>query len=470
MRPHFVTGAATKMSDRAFSAQFSMSEEVQAIAVRATDVISGHYFEMTLQANAGAWERHQYGRCLLTCLPSKDGGYAVSLSFELGLWPSGAWVLRFDAQVGGMWGHLENMRQDALAAGFLCDEGGRQVRSDELFACLSALTDRESLGVLSRVQTTMTTCYMQESWESMQWISGMWRALLSIWEGRISDAVPTLVDVACARPSEGANSSWMLQLLAGAAMPKIYSLPALAYGRVNQRAHSVAEGLHALAEVRAGYPRIFPDLVHVAAASGFSNLSEMMAGGSPRGFKLDLYVEALRQMGESIEDSFRLEDDSFRPAKGDWLGPVHYRFAMRALELAYEDSLAGNEIRRGQAIGLCRFAKQKVPVFPRNYHSRVAGSSPIVTPWQTDEDESLPEEVAQRGQNLEQIAHLISLLAFHCRLEARNVGELARFIGVLHGGGIPVEPSLTYILQIGEAMFAYYLLLWELVQIAENIQ
>ncbi|NOV23417.1 hypothetical protein E5S69_07665 [Cupriavidus necator] len=470
VQPQFVTRMAARIVEGQYLVEFSMSEEAQAVAIRARDVISGQDVELTLEANTGVWTGHRFGRSRLTSLPAKSGGYTVSVYFDLEQWPSGAWIFGFDAKVGGMWGQLENQRQDVFAAGFICDDQGRPIRSDELLACLSGLTDIESLAVLCRVQDAMSTCYMRECWESLQWIAGIWRALLSRWKGRTVEAVTTLVDVACMRPPEGANSSWLLQQTAGAIMPEMFTLPAVAYSRVNKRAHRVAEALRAISDLKAQYPGVFPDLIHVAAASAFSNLSEMQRGGAPRGFKLASYMEAMRQMGGGIEDSFKLEDASFRPLNGDWLGPVHIRFATRALELAYENSLAGNEIRRGQAMGLCRFVKQKFPAFPQNSHKCLAGSSPVVAPWPTEVVDGIPEEVAQRSDNLEQITHLLSLLAFHCRLEARSDRGLATFMEVLGSAGIPVEPSLTYLLQIGEAVFAYYLLLWELVQKAENIQ
>jgi len=470
VQPHFVTRMAAKVVEGQYLAEFSMSEAAQAVVVRARDVISGQGVELTLDANTGDWTGHRFGRARLISLPAKGGGFTVSVYFDLEHWPSGAWIFGFDAKVGGMWGQLENQRQDVFAAGFICDDQGRSIRSDELLACLSGLTDTESLAVLSRAQEAMSVCYMAESWESVQWIAGIWRALLFRWKRRTVEAVTTLVDIACARPPEGANSSWLLQQTAGAIMPEIFALPAVAYNRVNKRAHRVSETLRAISDLKAQYPGVFPDLIHVAVASAFSNLTEMQRGGAPRGFRLSSYEEALRQMGNGIEDSFKLEDAGFRPSTGDWLGPVHFRFATRALEAAYEDSLAGNEIRRGQAIGICRFVKQKFPTFPKSYRKCLAGSSPVVAPWPTEGIEGVAEEIAQKNDNLAQIAHLLSLFAYHCRLEARSEGSLAKFMEVLKSAAIPVEPCMTYLLQIGEAAFAYYLLLWELVQKAENIQ
>ncbi|WP_155633174.1 hypothetical protein [Burkholderia stagnalis] len=470
VRPHYAACMAAKVVDGQFMVQFSTPDDVQGVLVRVSDVISGKDAEIALEANTGVWAGHRLGRSRMTCLSARDGGYSVSLYFDLEGWPSGAWVFGFDACVGGIWGHLENQRQDALAAGFICDQEGRQVRSDALLGCLSALSDKDSLTVLSRVQAVMSTCYMQESWESIQWIAGMWRALLARWNGRIHEAVTTLVDLACARAPEDASSSWLLQVTAGAVMPEIYTLPAVVYGKVSRSTHPVSQVLRAIANLKGQYPRVFPDLIHVAAASGFSNFFEVAGGGEPRGFRLDSYIEGLRQTEDRVSDSFKLADENFQPSDGDWLGPVHHRFATRSLEMAYECSLAGNEIRRGQAMGLCRFLKQKFRSFPHDYHPRLAGHAPVVAPWVTGGDENLPEELAQRRQNLDQITHLISLLAFHCRLGARNEMALRRFMDVLRSSDIPVEPCLAYLLQVGGAAFAYYLLLWELVQKAESIR
>lgn len=212
------------------------------------------------------------------------------------------------------------------------------------------------------------------------------------------------------------------------------------------------------------YPLVFTDLIHLSAASAFENFPQIAQGAKPYGFHLDKYVEALRQTNDPLNVSLKLENDAYRPGAGDWLAPVHYKFAWRSLEAAYERTLGGNEIRRGQAIGLSRFFRKRFPSFNEDYHRRLVGHSFHIDPWPLPEDESAPPERSQRRENLIEFSHLLSALAYHCRLGARQPTRLDEFMILLKTSGIPLAPCLTFLLQIGEAMFAYYLLLWEFVQ------
>lgn len=65
----------------------------------------------------------------------------------------------------------------------------------------------------------------------------------------------------------------------------------------------------------------------------------------PCGFYLEQYCIALKQTSHPIEDAFKLENDNFQPGDGDWLGPVHYKFAMRSLESNYERTLRAMRVR-----------------------------------------------------------------------------------------------------------------------------
>lgn len=470
VQPHFAEHSATRTADGRFVAQFFTEDEIDELAVRVEDVISGKSVDMPVPINRGAWTLQRFTRSFATCLEVKRGGNEVTVQFDLESWPPGAWIFAFDAEIGGRWGHLENERQDVLAAGLVCDEGGRSVRITDLIGCLPALSDAEALTVLNRAQIAMSRCYMRQSWESIQWVQAVWRALLMRFDGRVSDAVAPLANIACARPPEDASPSWLLQMTAGAALPEIYALPANVYRRINDRPHPVADVLRAIATVGEHYPAVFPETLHLAAASGFSNLSEIGRGGMPRDFRFDHYVHALRSLSDSVADASTLETVGFRPRDGQWLGPVHHKFAIRSLETAYERTLSGNEIRRGQAMGLCRHVSQRIPSIPPDFGRNLAGLPTVVAPWPRRDDESLPDDILQRNQNLEQIEHLLSLLAFHCRAGARKRDALQRFLKVLHDSNSPVESSLAYLLQIGDALFAYYLLLWELVHNAGDMQ
>lgn len=468
VQPHFVRRMTTKVLAGQFVVRFLLPKELQAIRMITEDVVSGQDVDVVLDANSTNWTHHRLGKAQLMCLDADEGGYAVSVLLDLELWPAGAWIFRFDGQIDGAWGHLENERQDIFAAGLLCNDGGVAVRVDQLLECLSGLTDRGSLEVLRRVQAAMLPCYAQEAWETMEWLTAMWHQLLKAWNGREDEAVTTLVDLAAARPPEDASPTWLLQQNAAAYIPRIYALSASEYRQVNLKPYPLIEAARTISELDRQYPFVFPDLIHLSAASAFENFAKMAQGAKPYGFSLDKYVEALRQTNDPLGVSLKLENDAYRPGAGDWLAPVHYKFSWRALEAAYERTLGGNEIRRGQAIGLCRFFRKRFPSFNEDYHHRLVGKSPHIDPWPLPEDESLPPEIAQRRENLAEFAHLLSALAYHCRLGARQPAQLDEFMSLLKTSEIPVAPCLTYLLQIGEAMIAYYLLLWELVQKADE--
>lgn len=414
VQPHFVRRMTTNILAEQFVVGFVLPRELQAIRVMAEDVISGQDIDVVLDANAAAWTHHRFGKAQLMCPDGDEEGYAASVLLNLELWPAGAWIFRFDGQIDEAWGHLENERQDIYAAGLLCNDGGGAVRVDQLLECLPGLTDRSSLDVLSRVQAAMLPCYAQEAWGTMEWLANMWHQLLRRWNGRESEAVTTLVDLAAARTPEDASPSWLLQHNAAAYAPRIYAVPASNYRQVNLKPYPLVEALRAASQLDQQYPFVFQDLIHPSAASAFENFAKITQGAKPYGFHLDKYVEALRQTNDPLDVSLKLENDAYRPGAGDWLAPVHYKFAWRALEAAYERTLGGNEIRRGQAIGLCRFFRKHFPSFNEDYHRRLVGKSPHIDPWPLPEDESVPPETAQRRENLAEFSHLLSALAYHC--------------------------------------------------------
>ena len=74
----------------------------------------------------------------------------------------------------------------------------------------------------------------------------------------------------------------------------------------------------------------------------------------------------------------------------------------------------------------------------------------------------------QQRENLDHIAHLLAGLALACRREVRVPGTLELYLNQLHQTGISLSGPLAFLLQIGDALFAYYLLLWEFVLKADE--
>jgi hypothetical protein len=468
VQPHYLHGISDKVSDGQLIINLESPNEIEAVLVKAHEVLSGQDIEVELLADESDWTTSRLGRARLMTRPKADGGFTASVYISLELMAAGAWTFKFDGRISSIWGHLQNQRNDQFAAGLICDNSGAQAGTASMTAGLADLTEKRSLSVFMRVQQELLPCYAQASWASMKWLSTAWRVLAEKWRGHEADGITVFIDMACSRPAEDTNPSWMPQQHIGADLPGIFALPAAEYRKVNENRHPLARSLRTIAQVDRQYPVIFDDLLHLSAAMGFSNFPVFTRGGAPREFSLERYGQALKQTDSAAADLTRLEDPGFMPEAGDHLGPIHYRYAMSGLETGYENSLGGNEIRRGQAIGLCRHLRQVMPTLDGSMFERLKGTRPHVDPWPQPDDDLVPE-LAQRQENLSNILHFLSLFAFSCRSGVESPKVLQTFMLKLKTTDLPVEACITYLLQIGDAFFAYYLLLWEVAMTSEHI-
>jgi len=468
VQPHHALKISSRNSGGQFVVRIDLTKEVTALLIRIQDIISGEDIELTLEANSGQHRTHRFGRAQLICSQNEYGGFSTFIHFELDIWPSGAWIFKFDGCIDGNWGHLENERQDQFAIGMLCENQGAVIGLKPFLACLTELPERMAVGVLERVQKSLLSCYATDSWTSLNWLGSVWEALLNRWIGREEAVIVHLVDLVTLRPPDDCAPSWMLQQTVASRLPRLFGLAASVYREVNEKPNAISHALRAIAQIDKTYPAIFPNPLHSAAATGFPNFAAVVNGAAPMGFLLSRYADALRDMG-AVESTYQLESDNFVPGPGDFLGPLHYKHAMRQMELAFERSLGGNEIRCGQAIGLCSRVRRLIPVLEVSDAPRLAGHAPHVTPWHDVDDDDFSGDSVQRRENLASIAHTLSLLAYHCRLDARACGHLENFRARVAQPEIPMEVSLAYLLQVGEGVFAFYLLLWELVIKAEHI-
>ena len=468
VRPHYVHNISDKVTEGQLVVKLDSPNEIDAVLVKAREALTGQDIEVELQANASSWTNSRLGRARLMSLAGTSGGYTASVYLSLELWAAGAWTFTFDGRIAGIWGHLQNQRHDQFATGFICDNSGAQAGSTSLISGLLELTDKQSLEAFMRVQRELLLCYTVSSWASMRWLATAWRALVEKWQGHEAAGIATFIDMACSRPSEDSAPSWMPQYHIGADLPFIFALPADDYRRVNENRHPLARSLRTMAQFQREYPVVFGGLLHVGAAMGFSNFGAITRGAVPRDFSLERYGQAFQQTDVAPTDLIRREDAAFIPEAGDYLGPVHYRYAQACLETAYENSLGGNEIRRGQAIGLCFYLRKIMPTLNGSVLARLSVSRALVEPWPRPGTDSLEPEQAQKQENLQSILHFLSLFALHCRAGARSPVSLQAFMSTLHSAEQPVEACLPYLLRVGEAFFAYYLLLWEVVLTSER--
>ncbi|QDQ29085.1 hypothetical protein FNU76_23545 [Chitinimonas arctica] len=467
-QPHAVSRFSAQVQSGQFVMGFHVSEHLEALSVHATALLSGDDDLFKLHANAGEWTNTRFGRARLMVLDGKEGGHDAQLYINLSFWPAGAWLFKLDGQIRGVWGHLENSRQDVFAAGLLLGNGGQILVQKEWLGLVNGLEDLPACRLLQRVHVALLVCYAQEAWDNLTWLAATWKALTERWRGREAQVLTPLADLAAMPPPEETSASWLPQLVITAALPGLFALPAQEYRRVHEKPHPLSRALRAMGGIYEQWPMLFPDLLHFAPAAGCANFAAISSQGSaPKGFDPQRYVNAMCGVPE-LGYVYQISDDAFLPGPKDYLGPLHYRHAWRALEVAYERTLVGNDIWRGQGIGLAQHAHRMMPTLgERGVPLAWRGQAPHLTPWPACPDEVVDDQVLQERENLGNIAHLLAGLAFACRQEARQPGALQRHLNQLDSADIPLDKPLAFLLQIGEALFAYYLLLWELVLTAD---
>lgn len=197
-------------------------------------------------------------------------------------------------------------------------------------------------------------------------------------------------------------------------------------------------------------------------AVGYSNIHNMMSGAEPYQFSMKNYREAIKA-NDLTERMRLLSDDDWVPGKGDYLGALHYLYAMGKLQQRYTDTMAGNDLRRGKALFLCHSMKNyQIPNLPNclvNKPSHLGLISP-----QTQDDLTVEQE------HILQIDRFLSFFAKLCRWESRKKGWLDQFIrsaNKIVGDGGLFELTLGYFLHIGKDLFSFYLMLWEAVLITD---
>ncbi|WP_295623685.1 hypothetical protein [uncultured Nitrosomonas sp.] len=467
-QPHEVNGFTTRVQGGQIDIRLHVSESLEALSVRVLALLSEEDDIFTLQANASEWTNTRFGRARLMVIGGNQGGYDAHLYINLDLWPAGAWLFNLDGQIKGVWGHLENSRQDVFAAGFLLGKGGQILSHQAWRDQVQVLEDKSACELLQRIHAALLVCYAQEAWDGLSWLVFTWKTLTERWRGREVMALTTLSDLVAMRPPEGVSTSWLPQLAIAATLPGLFALPAEEYRRVNEKAHPISRSLRAMGNVVAQWPSIFSDLLHFAFAAGFANFPAISKGALPKGFDPKRYCDAMRSVTE-LEYVYKLADDAFLPGPGDYLGPLHYRHAWRAMETAYENTLQGNGVWRGQGIGLAQHAHRVIPSLDGRFIPPCCqGQAPHLTPWPVNLDEAVDDQILQQRENLNHIAHLLASFAFACRQEVRQSGELSNYLNLLNKSNIPLDGPLAFLLQIGNALFAYYLLLWEVVLKADT--
>lgn len=469
-QPHVATEVKTEQVANVFEIRVAVRGEPTDVAITGRELSTGQEGRAEHELMAGLWHTNDLARMQVYSAPSGNS-HVVHVLIDMESLKPGIWILGFGARIGGVWGRMQDADEGRIAVAFGVDALGKVVSGKSYIADAESLELTEVATRLKRLNEHFRQCWSPVCWEQQSWLTPYFSTLVNRLNANEGDYATELVDMATSRPPDDGRPGFLSMQFAPAGLIKVFSLPRAVYKRVNQKAHPLSIALKALPELKGCIASTFGQLFHPIAAMPYNNLTEVMHGKQPRGFGLSTYRAALEQT--QVEGALRLDDELFLPKEGDFLGPLHLAHAWRDLERGYVSGQLMPNSRKQAALALARKLSLHHSVFDQFAPVGLRNQALVLRMGRPSDD--LLDETAQlQWEQMEHIAHMCGWLAWHCRLEQREEGALTSFQNILGNlrkqvevPGATVTDCIAYYLQVAPAMFAFYLLLWELVQTTE---
>lgn len=448
----------------------SLNNPIQAFRLNAIDELTGRSIHLELIPDDMA-NNHNAGNLVNVITTSKNKEILhYSLECPTKNWEAGAWLITIDVKINSHWGFLCNARQDHYAFSLLLNAQGGGMLLRDIEASLALLSTRELLPILRRIHQTLLTCYTQESWSEISWLSRLWSYIVSRFTCQDGELLLESLQLAAKYPPDATSSGWVPILSLSAVIPWIFSRPARSYKGFGHRKDSLLLVFKVFEKLANGVTELFKNAtLDTTIVPAFSNIAEIMKGSEPKNFSMKNYEESLKS--QDISSRLRLlHQEDWKPDVGDYLGALHYRWATKKFQESYIRTSLGNDLRRTTSLGLIKnCSRQSIAnvcnsELPDSFKLYSLG---LLDSLSDDDIELLKDEDAQLRENYLDMISFLSLFAQVCRYEARYSGVLELFIKELNiKTGMDkddIRGSLGYLLFIGEDIFAFYLLLWEIV-------
>ncbi len=403
----------------------------------------------------------------------KESSNQCTVHFPQTNWPSGLWLISFMIKADNRWGALTDSKGAVFADGLVSSSRQVGTNFEELWWWFSGSVQKESYTeIFGRLDESLKTFYALDCWSHLSWLDSFWIKL-----GRELSKNPRTEDCLKLLALTGNRNS---------ITDDGYAIPAFHPGTVvtdmfcldkslypdRQLSSSCFHGcLRFISKINDPCRAFSHGYFDFAALFGFENaLQVAQTECSPQCFGLTAYVDSLK--ARDLPDKWRLlNDDQWRPAKGDMLGPMHYRYALSKFREEFANAMATASERLGSALYLARQMKsisikslaggKSITKIETGINSKLFFDS-LHPPRELLDDEAL---VALENQ--ESIIGFVSLFAQVCRWESRERGIMDKFkkradVLCKHQPS-SVNKYLGYLLYLAEDLFGFYLLLWELV-------
>lgn len=419
-------------------------------------------------------------------------------------WSSGLWIMHFYIKAAGRWGKLTNENNQLYADGW---------HSGNPFDQINQLFDEKTLyevnynqdkyaaknnqdiivSVFERIHNVLIPRYAPESWDRIKFLETLSKYICKehlgnlIDSGNIDSGILTrLLRLATEYPEEYIKEGEVPALNLSAIIPKIFCLNRTFYsikGEISNRTLSVFKFMPHTADLK----KLFSNWdIEISALFAFANAAQFVnaQSNSIGMFSFENYITVLRSRDFLAKQ--HLLDDQWIPGKGDFLGPMHYRYALLNFKQTFRTNIAINSLMCNEVVGkVSAVVKKFTSKSIRNYcncnlSDTVISNNDLALFDKQDFNENLltDDEKVERELFLNMI-NFISLFAKVCRIESRHPKTLLSFMedyNTFIGKQFTKSTAdidnianniLGYILFVGDALFAFYLLLWELIITAE---
>jgi len=457
--PHEVFDFQVKSQSSGIEIKVAVQGEAEAFDLSAENLITGEKLTQAFQdgdIDRGLLKEWASGAGAAIY---REGINALSIQLTTSGWTPGWWVLGFHAKIGGRWGALMDAQGGVYVGEMIVNDSGRIGTIADILGGLDAFNEAELEVFLTQVHKRLLPRYALQCRPHLSDLERAWNQVFQGLQETIS--IKSLMAWLAEQSSTDRDANWLPYHHIGAIFPQAFSYPRDRYADIENRYNTMlVDCMQILSQISDPMGALQDNLLHaLGVIGGFANAALVMRGSPPKEFRLDLYRQALLGTGLSDDQKFRW-DEEWQPGPGDYLGPRHYRHAVCKLEDRYLETLPGNEERLGRLI---TFLNNETTPLLSLYAS---GTSPVDLGLLDTACKVFAEPEEVQRENLQRILRFLALWAYVCRKNAREPNILERFlrdVKIRLAQPSELKGMLSYLLYVGEDVFAFYLLLWELV-------
>ena len=457
--------------------QFTVGNEIQAVRISAQNLLDGEVNDTEFMTdNCGGVLHEPVVPNVFVRLAICENN-SCDILFSESSWPIGFWLVNLKIRANGRWGSLTNSMNQLYADGVLVSNDPNARKVDEVYWAFIKSHDPDELPeIFFRIHRALLYPYAEQCWKNLAWIENFWAKI----SGKIlinnhdNDIWCRLLELSTDRYQDVLMEYQIPLHNLGSTLPKIFSLERTCYSLKGDLSNSLLGCFSFFPGISDLYGLFAENEVDTAALFGFSNVQRVISQQEkPSGFDWELYKTAMKQ--RDVHDRWRLlNDDQWVPAKGDMLGPMHYRYALARFLEIFQNNQSAESKYRGKTFYLVKqLGSFSLADFMENFCFGVVGKNIDLGLFDYDghQPEWFDDEAAVEREYQLALIRTLSLFAQICRYEARKPGVLERFcLTIQEKYDISYKDftkTLGFILYIGEDLFAFYLFLWELVFTAD---